>query len=79
MTANVDNMKAYHDNMSAHLDPVHAPAVGAGVGDLDHAETLGDESVVAVLYLRTFEGVHPPALKIVKVLRIQVVDDTQRT
>jgi hypothetical protein len=64
-------------NDTAYLDPVNAPGVGAGVGDLDHAEALGDEPVVAVLDLLALESVHPPALKVVKVLRVHVIDHTQ--
>jgi hypothetical protein len=66
-------------NILNYLNPVDAPAVGAGVLDLDHAEALGDESVVAVLDLRPLEGVHPPALKIVEILRVQVVNNAQRS
>jgi hypothetical protein len=64
-------------NDTAHLDPVHAPGIGAGVADLDHAEALGDEPVVAVLDLLALESVHPPALKVVKVLRVHIIDHTQ--
>ncbi len=65
--------------MYPHLDPVHTPSVGAGVGDLDLTEILRNELVVAVLDPLAIVGVHLPTLKVIIVLPVNVFDSTQRS